>query len=90
MAQQFSIIWITPLNELWMTKYIKGEIFHSGGATLYKNPSDQTVCCLMMQLPFFLDRLYTHFSATHLDPASSILCVCLEFFQAATGQCSGS
>ena len=25
-----------------MTKYIIGEIFNSGGATLYKNPSDQT------------------------------------------------
>ena len=30
-------------NELWMTKYIIGEIFSSGGATLYKNTSDQTV-----------------------------------------------
>ena len=30
-------------TELWMTKYIIGEIFSSGGATLYKNPSDQTV-----------------------------------------------
>ena len=30
-------------TELWMTKYIIGEIFNSGGATLYKNPSDQTV-----------------------------------------------
>ena len=29
--------------ELWMTKYIIGEIFISGKATLYKNPSDQTV-----------------------------------------------
>ena len=26
-----------------MTKYIIGEIFSSSGATLYKNPSDQTV-----------------------------------------------
>ena len=26
-----------------MTKYIIGEIFSSGEATLYKNPSDQTV-----------------------------------------------
>ena len=26
-----------------MTKYISGEIFSSGRATLYKNPSDQTV-----------------------------------------------
>ena len=30
-------------TELWMTKYIISEIFSSGGATLYKNPSDQTV-----------------------------------------------
>ena len=30
-------------TELWMTKYIIGEIFDSGGATLYKKPSDQTV-----------------------------------------------
>ena len=27
-------------TELWMTKYIIGEIFSSGGATLYRNPSD--------------------------------------------------
>ena len=30
-------------TELYMTKYIIGEIFSSSGATLYKNPSDQTV-----------------------------------------------
>ena len=30
-------------TELWMTKYIIGEIFSSGRATFYKNPSDQTV-----------------------------------------------
>ena len=29
--------------ELYMMKYIIGEIFSSGGATFYKNPSDQTV-----------------------------------------------
>ena len=29
--------------ELYMTKYIISEIFSFGGATLYKNPSDQTV-----------------------------------------------
>ena len=29
--------------EFYMTKYIIGEIFSSGGVTLYKNPSDQTV-----------------------------------------------
>ena len=30
-------------TDLYMTKYIIGEIFSSGRATLYKNPSDQTV-----------------------------------------------
>ena len=30
-------------TELYMIKYTLGEIFSSGGATLYKNPSDQTV-----------------------------------------------
>ena len=30
-------------TELWMTKYIIGEFFSSGGVTLYKNPFDQTV-----------------------------------------------
>ena len=30
-------------TELWLTKYIIGEIFSSGRATLYKNPSDLTV-----------------------------------------------
>ena len=30
-------------TELSMTKYIIGEIFSSGRATLFKNPSDQTV-----------------------------------------------
>ena len=45
MAQRFSIFWITPwcTTELWMPKYIIGEIFSSGGETLYKNPSDQTM-----------------------------------------------
>ena len=30
-------------TELYKTKYIIGEFLSSGGATLYKNPSDQTV-----------------------------------------------
>ena len=41
MAQRFYIL--DKTTELWITKYIIGEIFSSGGATLYKNPSDQTV-----------------------------------------------
>ena len=36
-------------TELWMKKYMIGELFSSGGATLYKNPSDQTVCSQRMQ-----------------------------------------
>ena len=31
-------------TELWMTKYKIGEFCSSGGATFYKNSSDQTVC----------------------------------------------
>ena len=39
-----TVLWMTPnTTELNMTKYIISEIFSSGGATLYKNPSDQTV-----------------------------------------------
>ena len=30
-------------TEFYMTNYIIGEIFSSGGATLHKNPSDETV-----------------------------------------------
>ena len=41
--------------ELYMTKYIIGEILSSGGATLYKNPSDQTVQDLMGGFPHLLD-----------------------------------
>ena len=34
-----------------MTKYIIGEIFSSGRATLYKSPSDQTVLLLEVGVP---------------------------------------
>ena len=37
-----------------MTKYIIGEIFSSSGATLYKNPSDQTVNVLHLEKKFRL------------------------------------
>ena len=36
----------------YMIKYTFGEIFSSGGATLYKNPSDQTVHCQTLQTSF--------------------------------------
>ena len=39
-------------TELWITKYIIGEIFSSGGATLYKNTSDLTVCYSIKLYPF--------------------------------------
>ena len=46
-------------TELWMTKYRIGEIFSSGGAALYKNPSDQTVCIeLFMHAETFWLRNY--------------------------------
>ena len=43
-------------TELYMIKYTFGEIFSSGRATLYKNPSDQTVKCYTMAL----DRSYCY------------------------------
>ena len=40
-------------KELWMTKYIIYEIFSSSGATLCKNPSDQTVTVIRFHaMPF--------------------------------------
>ena len=56
MAQQFSIFWITPLNLGW--QYIIGEFFSSGGATLYKNPSDQTVTYLIKKFSRCTKRLF--------------------------------
>ena len=41
-------------TDLWMTKYIIGEIFSSGGATLYKNSSDQTVLAIALFCHLFL------------------------------------
>ena len=46
-------------TELYMIQYTFGEIFSSGGATLYKNPSDQTV---RRRAYFFLIRLYLGFN----------------------------
>ena len=45
-------------TELWMTKYIIGEIFSSGRATLYKNPSEQTVIYILSSI-FFFDKITT-------------------------------
>ena len=46
-------------TELWMTKYIViGEFFSSGGATLYKNPSDQTVMHQKNKRAFAYDFLH--------------------------------
>ena len=50
-------------TELWMTKYIIGDIFNSGGATLYKNPSDQTVTSCFLNSDFtkflLLQKIFT-------------------------------
>ena len=40
-------------TELWMTKYIMGELFSSSGATLYKNPSDQIVKSMVLGKMWF-------------------------------------
>ena len=51
-------------TELWMTKYIIGEIFSSGGVTLYKNSSDQTV---------FTYHVTKSVSLSHTKSVSSVL-----------------
>ena len=48
-------------TELYMIKYAYGEIFSSGGATLCKNPSDQTVSIIIFDgsaddMAFILNR----------------------------------
>ena len=44
-------------TELYMIKYTFGEIFSSGEATLYKNPSDQTAINRIIDfLPFFFRK----------------------------------
>ena len=53
-------------TELWMTKYIIGEIFSSGGATLYKNPSDQTVLDFEIIIQPLLHTLFFPFLAQPL------------------------
>ena len=44
-------------TELWMTKYKIGEIVGSDRATLYKNPSDQTVFSQKKILGFFSPKI---------------------------------
>ena len=73
MAQQCSIFWITLLN--WMTKYIIGEIFCSGGATLYKNHSDQTVYSVTSWLLEQHNRQRRNEAVEHrLVPAMNLKC----------------
>ena len=53
MAPGFAIF-LDNTTELWMSKYIISERFSSGRATLYKNPSDQTMnakllCSILMK-----------------------------------------
>ena len=61
--------------ELYMTKYILiGEIFSSGGATLYKNPSDQTVYDI---IKYILAYIYLNptciLDSGHLTKALNVL-----------------
>ena len=45
------------ITKLWMTKYIIGECFSSGGATLYKSPSDQTVTNAFVPTKMFFCKI---------------------------------
>ena len=61
-------------TELWMTKYIIGEIFSSGRATLYKNPSDQTVSTYLNALtmmPIFTLVIGNHRDVNNLKDTRS-------------------
>ena len=51
-----------------MTKYIIGEILSSGGATLYKNPSDQTVIQILI---FYVWKIFLLF-VLGLSPLSTM------------------
>ena len=44
-------------TELYMIQYTFGEIFSSGGATLCKNPSDQTVDLVIMDTAIIPDMV---------------------------------
>ena len=50
-----------------MTKYIIGEIFSSGGATLYKNPSDQTVCTFLTNMDHCNVLRFRYFSKEKMN-----------------------
>ena len=68
-----------------MTKYIIGEIFSSGRASLYKNPSDQTVYCLSNILLFMITYLpklpaYTGWTCITIFPKVAYLKSVLEKF----------
>ena len=43
-------------TELWVTNYIIGDFFSSGGATLYKNSSDQTVLYIFKQTGDYVNK----------------------------------
>ena len=57
-------------TELYMIKYTFGEIFSSGGATLYNNPSDQTVCTIF---PFVGNYEDTRQAASYMLVSSRFL-----------------
>ena len=56
-----------------MTKYIIGEIFSSGGATMYKNPSDQTVYFYLQLVVYFYLFSYLPYEWLVVQTTSSII-----------------
>ena len=65
-----------------MEKYILGEISSSGGATLYKNPSDQTVKCIrqgeiQLLAPNRIISFFKKKNPTQHKIIKTILCKCV-------------
>ena len=79
MATIFNILDNT--TELRMTKYLIGEIFSSGGATLYKNPSDQTVYFAFFCVHFILHIFVFDFPLSSQYYRFPIVIVLLVFYQ---------
>ena len=61
-------------TELYMIKYAFGEIFSSGGPTLYKNPPDQIVCTYVVEQVAAMEPKRAH--AVHM-----LWKLVLEFFR---------
>ena len=62
-----------------MTKYIIGEFFNSGGATLYKNSSDQTVLINTTEMVEIHIWKYIAIIASNQTMHFQITLVCYDF-----------